>query len=877
MSAVKTTCAYCGVGCGVIATPDGAGGASIQGDEQHPANFGRLCLKGTNLGQTLSHDGRLLEPMINGIPASWDDATSLVAQKFRQAIDEHGPDSVAFYVSGQLLTEDYYVANKLMKGFIGSANIDTNSRLCMASSVVGHKRAFGTDTVPGTYEDLEQADLIVLLGSNLAWCHPVLHQRIMVTKNARGTQIINIDPRKTATSDLADVHLGIKPGGDIALFNGLLCAIADADAINATYVDEHVSGFDAALDAARQMKIDEVVTQTGLSTDELNAFYAAWIGNKRVVTIYSQGVNQASDGSDKVNAIINCHLATGRIGQVGMGPFSITGQPNAMGGREVGGLANTLAAHLDIENEQHREMVAGFWNSPNIPTVQGLKAVDLFDACASGQIKALWVMCTNPAVSMPRANDVAAAIKNVDFVAVSDIMADTDTTRLADVLLPATGWGEKDGTVTNSERRISRQRGFLPKPGRAKHDWEIMCDVASKMGHGNAFDFQSPHEVFAEWANMTRLSTQANKDLDLGELSGLNAEQYDELSPVQWPVKPDGSDTRMFANGAFFTDDGRGRMLPITSSDTVNKTSPEYPFTLNTGRVRDHWHTMTRSAKSAKLSNHMAEPYLEMHPNDAANLAISPTSLVKVSSQYGDVILRALVTTRVQVGQLFAPIHWTSMWAAKARIDTLVPSVNDPFSGQPELKRAAVNVTPFKVSRYGFALSRSKPTPTTAYWATAQTNSGWRLELGSIGTPLEFEQFARAELNIIDGDAVVFTDAKKSLNRIAIVKDGIVEAAMFMGPHPVALSRQFVVNQFDEDADVTILAGVAGSDAPDAGPTICSCFDVGVNTLVSAIETGQTASLDQIGALLQAGTNCGSCRPELANLISKHKPPLAAE
>lgn len=877
MKSIRTTCAYCGVGCGVIATPDGAGGAAIQGDKSHPANFGRLCLKGSSLGQTLSHDGRLMEPSVNGIAAPWDEATGLVAQKFKEAIENYGPDSVAFYVSGQLLTEDYYVANKLMKGFIGSANIDTNSRLCMASSVVGHKRAFGTDTVPGTYEDLEQADLIVLVGSNLAWCHPVLHQRIMAAKETRGTQIINIDPRHTATSDLADVHLGIRPGGDTALFNGLLSAISDAGAINQEYVRDHVNGFEQALGAARALSRPQIETKTGLDHNQLSSFYATWIGAKRVVTVYSQGVNQASDGSDKVNAIINCHLATGRIGRVGAGPFSVTGQPNAMGGREVGGLANTLAAHLDIENAQHREMVSRFWGAPNIPKRQGLKAVDLFDACASGQIKALWIMCTNPAVSMPRANDVVAAIKNVDFVAVSDVMADTDTTRLADVLLPATAWGEKDGTVTNSERRISRQRGFLPAPAHAKHDWKIICDVATKMGFQDAFDYQSPHHIFSEWAAMTQLSLEAGKDIDLLQLSNLSSTDYDTLKPVQWPVQSDRSDTRLFARGGFFTDDKRANMVPIVPKPTQNQTSVAYPYMLNTGRVRDHWHTMTRSAKSQMLSSHMAEPFVEIHPDDALSMGIKQASLAKVSSPHGEVILRALVTSRVQRGQLFAPIHWTSLWAAKARVDTLVPSLTDPFSGQPELKRAAVKIEPYKMSCYGFAVSLSRPKPSTRYWAQARTASGWRTEFASVGYPLDFEQFARAELNIPDADAVTFSDAKKSSHRIAFVQGGVVIGAMFLGSEPVALSRQFVSDQFDSNTDARILAGISGSGGHDAGQTICVCFNVGINTLVKAIETGKATSLDQIGTLLQAGTNCGSCRPEISSLIHKSAPKVTAE
>ena len=497
-----TTCPYCGVGCGVLASPDG----TIKGDPDHPTNFGRLCSKGSALGETIDLDGRLLTPMIDSNEADWDSALQRVADEFTSAINEHGPDSVAFYVSGQLLTEDYYVANKLMKGFIGSANIDTNSRLCMASSVAGHKRAFGTDTVPGTYDDLEEADLIVLVGSNLAWCHPVLHQRILAAKQARpNLTIVNVDPRHTATSELADLHLGIAADGDIALFNGLLTYLADTQKIDLPFVHDHVNGCRDAIQAARTSE----PTDCGLDAHTLQNFYRMWAETDKVVTVYSQGVNQSSTGTDKVNAILNCHLATGRIGKPGMGPFSVTGQPNAMGGREVGGLANMLANHLDIENPDHRAAVQTFWNAPTICDSPGLKAVDLFEACASGQIKALWVMSTNPAVSLPSANNVAEAIAKVPFTVVTDIIEKTDTGDLADVLLPATGWGEKDGTVTNSERRISRQRAFLPAPGKARPDWQIISDVAARMGWAKAFTYSlAPKTSLPNtWPSPTRRNT----------------------------------------------------------------------------------------------------------------------------------------------------------------------------------------------------------------------------------------------------------------------------------------------------------------------------------------------------------------------------------
>ncbi|MBV1865733.1 MAG: molybdopterin-dependent oxidoreductase [Rhodobacteraceae bacterium] len=877
MTAVKTTCAYCGVGCGVIATPDGAGGATIVGDANHPANFGRLCSKGSALGETLALEDRLLTPKIGGEHASWDAATSLVAQKFSDAIAEHGPDSVAFYVSGQLLTEDYYVANKLMKGFIGSANIDTNSRLCMASSVAGHKRAFGTDTVPGTYEDLDQADLVVLVGSNLAWCHPVLHQRIMGAKEQRGTRIINIDPRRTVTAQQADMHLGLNSGSDVALFNGLLRAIIHSGAVNTDYVSAHVNGLADAGATVEPFDIASVSDLTGLSPQDLTEFYEQWIGTKRVVTVYSQGVNQAIDGADKVNSIVNCHLATGRIGQVGCGPFSVTGQPNAMGGREVGGLANMLAAHLDIEDAGHREVVADFWNAPTLPKNPGLKAVDLFKACASGQIKALWIMCTNPAVSMPRADEVADAIRNVDFVVVSDIVEKTDTTVLADVLLPATGWGERDGTVTNSERRISRQRPFLPPPGETRHDWRAICEVATKMGWGEAFGYSGPHQIFREWSKMTALSVRAGKDLDLSNVSTLNKAEYDHLPPVQWPVRSDGADTRFFAKGGFFTPDGRARMLAVTPSSKLEKPNKDYPLVLNTGRIRDQWHTMTRTAKSSRLSQHIAEPFAEVHPKDAARFGIKSAELLRLHSPFGEAILRVKITDKTPVGHVFVPLHWTSQWASKARVDAVVSDAVDPVSGQPELKRTAVSIESFPTGWFGFGVCRDQPTPNCSYWAKAMVKGGWRVELAEKDAPLNFESFARAILGISGGKAVTYADAKTGQNRIAFVENERVVGVLFGASEPVALSRSFLVQALGSQAYADVLAGSGGQDQPDAGPIVCACLNVGLNTIVEHIASGQVASVADIGALLQAGTSCGSCRPELSDLLSVNQPREAAE
>ncbi|RUV82523.1 nitrate reductase, partial [Mesorhizobium sp. M5C.F.Ca.IN.020.14.1.1] len=513
---VRTTCPYCGVGCGVLAKVTADGEITVRGDPDHPANFGRLCSKGSALAETIDLDGRLLYPEIHGRRTGWDEALDLVASTFSQTIAEHGPDAVAFYVSGQLLTEDYYVANKLMKGFIGSANIDTNSRLCMASSVAGHRRAFGADTVPGSYEDLELADLIVLVGSNLGWCHPVLYQRVAAAREKRPEmKVALIDPRRTMTAGIADMHLAIAADGDVALFTGLLAYLGKNDALDRAYIAAHTTGFEGAI-AASSLDLAGIAAATGLGEDELVRFYSLFAATAKTVTVYSQGVNQSSSGTDKVNAIINCHLATGRIGKPGTGPFSVTGQPNAMGGREVGGLANMLAAHMEIENPEHRSRVQRFWSAPAIAEKPGLKAVEMFQAVADGRIRALWIMATNPVDSMPDADAVEAAIKACPFVVVSDVLAMTDTVRHAHVRLPAAAWGEKDGSVTNSERRISRQRAFLPVPGEARADWWIIAEVAKRMGIAEAFSYASPAAIFAEHAALSAFENHGARDFDIG-------------------------------------------------------------------------------------------------------------------------------------------------------------------------------------------------------------------------------------------------------------------------------------------------------------------------------------------------------------------------
>src|ERR1043166_6713980 len=530
---VKTSCPYCGVGCGVIASRDQAGTISVTGDAMHPANFGRLCSKGSTLADTIGLDGRLVAPVIDGQETDWDTALDLVADGFARTIREHGPDAVAFYVSGQLLTEDYYVVNKLAKGFCGTANIDTNSRLCMASSVAGHKRAFGSDTVPGCYEDLELADLLILVGSNAAWCHPVLYQRMVAAKEKNpACRIVVIDPRRTSTCEGADLHLRLRPGSDAVLFNGLLAALKRANAIDGSFVRASTTGVDSALAAVGNQTVAETANICGLTEGAVEKFFDWFIRTERTVTLYSQGINQSSSGVDKVNAIINCHLLTARIGRPGMGPFSLTGQPNAMGGREAGGLATQLAAHMVIDNPGHRDIVQRFWLSPVIANKPGLKAVDMFDAVADGRIKAIWIMSTNPLVSLPDADRVRAALDACELVVVSDCLRHTETTRHARVLLPALAWGEKDGTVTNSERRISRQRPFLPAPGAARADWRIICDVAKRMGFAG-FDYANAAEIFREHAKLSGFENSGSRDFDISALSTIQDRAYDVMAPVQ--------------------------------------------------------------------------------------------------------------------------------------------------------------------------------------------------------------------------------------------------------------------------------------------------------------------------------------------------------
>lgn len=883
-----TTCPYCGVGCGVLATPDGAGGAAIAGDPSHPANLGRLCSKGSALGETLGLDSRLLHPMIRckGVMerVDWTDALDHVAHRLKHIIARDGSDAVAFYLSGQMLTEDYYVANKLMKGFVGTANVDTNSRLCMASSVAGHRRAFGADTVPGNYEDLEAADLLVFVGSNAAWCHPVLYQRMLANKQKRGARFVVIDPRRTDTAGEADLFLGLKPGTDSALFAGLLVYLADHGALDQNYIDSYTSGFDTALARARNMAGSTAATAlaTGLAEADVAAFFEMFCETKRVVTLYSQGVNQSAQGTDKVNAIINCHFATGRIGKTGASPFSLTGQPNAMGGREVGGLANQLAAHMAF-TPPDIDRVRRFWKAPDIATHEGLKAVQMFEAIARGEIKALWVIGTNPAVSLPDADLVRAALKKLELFVVSENVRSNDTIDAGvHVLLPAQAWGEKSGTVTNSERRISRQRAFLAPAGQAKPDWWILSQVAKRLGFGAAFDYASAADIFREHAALSAFENNDSRDFDIGALQSLSDEAYDTLAPVQWPLREgDAPVPRFFAEGQFYTNDRKGRFVAPEMPALRSETTPGRPLRLNTGRIRDQWHTMTRTGLSPRLGSHIAEPYVEIHPDDALKYALMHDGFARITTDYGQCILKVVVSDRQQRGMLFAPIHWNETNASHGRVGGLVAPFVDPFSGQPEAKATPAAIAPYEYVFRGFVLSRRElAMPPSLWWARATITGGFGYLFADNGDLARWPSWLKSKAG---EDVAEYSDVGGGVYRAASFAGERIETCLFIGAARDAddwsvVKGLFALDQLTDDQRRMLLSGREVAGAASAGPIVCACFGVGRNTICDTIASGVRTPAE-IGAKLKAGTNCGSCIPEMKRLIAEmpvKQPDLAA-
>ncbi len=853
-AAVRSACPYCGVGCGVLARPDAEGGATVIGDPDHPANFGKLCSKGFALDETLGLENRLLYPMLRQADGSharadWDTALGVVADGFKRIAVQHGPGSIAFYLSGQLLTEDYYVANKLMKGFLGSANVDTNSRLCMASSVAGHRRAFGEDIVPGNYEDLDLADLIVLVGSNAAWCHPILFQRMIRNRRDRGAKLVVIDPRRTATGDDADLFLPIAPGADTALFSGLLVHLADTGLLDDAFIKASTTGFAEALQRARQIAPDVAATAaaTGLKETDVAQFFKLVAAKPRTVTCYSQGVNQSAQGTDKVNAIINVHLATGRIGKPGRGPLSLTGQPNAMGGREVGGLANQLAAHMNFSPDEI-DRVRRFWNAPDMAEHEGLKAVQMFEGVERGEIKALWVMATNPATSLPRAAAVRAALKKLELFVVSDNVLSNDTIDAGPhVMLPAAAWGEKDGTVTNSERRISRQRKFLPLPGEAQPDWRIVVDVAQRMGFEQAFAYRTVADVFREHAALSAFENDGARAFDIGALAAIPDRGYEALEPVQWPVRPNGGDaSRLLGDGRFFTADRKARFIATEPPALAEAVSEEFPLRLNTGRLRDQWHTMTRSGLSPTLGAHRPEPFIEVHPADAETYDLRHDGFASVSTAYGSCILKVAVSDAQRRGSVFAPIHWSDLNASSARIGDLVAPATDPFSGQPESKATPTAIAPVDFAWRGFALSRRPlALPSGTWWARVAVPDASGCTFATNQDLMTWHDLAPR----LFPDAVLteYVDRRRGIYRVAAFIDERLDGALFAGPADAP----------PQWSDLRAMAGKPG--IAFSGPVVCACFGVGIDAIRDALTFAQ-------GGQRRGDRPCAARRNEMRKL-----------
>lgn len=808
------------------------------------------------MGETIGLEERLLYPEIGGKRVEWEEALGLVAERFSSTIAEHGPDSVAFYVSGQLLTEDYYVANKLMKGFVGSANIDTNSRLCMASAVAAHIRAFGEDIVPCSYSDLEAADLIILVGSNTAWCHPVIWQRIEAARLERGTKLVVIDPRRTETAERADLHLAIKPDGDIALFNALLLRMFELGKIDQDYLANHV---DVASDFWSHLS--DTAKAAGINQQDFETL-AEWVcAIPRMVTLFSQGANQSVQGTDKGHAIINLHLATGRIGKPGAGPFSITGQPNAMGGREVGGLASTLAVHMGF-SEEERKAAQDFWQSPSIAPAHGRKAVDMFRDIHDGKIKALWVMATNPAMSMPDVGYVREALERCDFVAVSDVMAETDTSQFADVKLPALAWGEKDGMVTNSERVISRQRALFFAPGEAKADWWIINQVAQRMGFAEPFSHDTPAQIFREFCEQTGFRNNGKRKLDISDWADISDAEYDKWQPKQW------GDLSPFADGQFSTPNGRAKMFAVQSA-VARDDDTKFPFRLNTGRYRDQWHSMTRTGLSPKLSRHLGEPLVEIHPEDAARAGIDDGALAKIKTPAGETIFRASLTERQNRGELFVPMHWTDQFSNAGRANRLPDQSVDPVSGQPGFKNSDANITPIPIDWKAFLVTRKPHKPALDsfdYWTQSMVSGGSLYEFAGNGS-IDIDSL------LPPGQRLEAFDAARGTRRMVVMDDeNRLSAALFLTRSGELPARDWIVEQLQnrETSDnIALLAGRKPGKMADAGSVVCVCFNVGTKTILRAISSQNLTDVDAVGTALSAGTNCGSCRPAIAGLLEQ--------
>ena len=697
----KTTCCYCGVGCGITVNKDLQGRIHVEGDKDHPVNKGMLCSKGMNLHYTVNdRSDRLLYPEMRynrNQPrqrVSWDVALQRTAAVFKTFIDKYGPDSVAFYASGQCLTEEYYVVNKLIKGFIGSNNIDTNSRLCMSSAVVGYKMSLGEDSVPVSYDDLEIADVIFVAGANPAWCHPVLWRRVEAAREKNpGIKIIVSDPRKMQTCSIANVHLQLNPGTDITLHHAIgRCLIEDGN-IDFDFITDNTEGFEKYRTTVFERTIEEAAMICGVDENDIR-LAASYIGNaKGFISMWTMGLNQSVIGVNKNLSLINLNLITGHIGKPGSGPFSLTGQPNAMGGREVGGLSNLLPSHRDLSNEEHRNEVERFWQVP-LGTIQpkpGLTATEMFDALNDGKLKAIWILCTNPLISLPDVRKAEEGLKNAKFVVVQDVTNKLETLKYADVVLPAATWAEKEGTMTNAGRYISLLSKIVDAPGEALPDAEIICRFAKKMGfHG--FDYKESGEIYKEHAALTKGTTI--------DISDLNYEILKKKRSVQWPYTKEinGHGTpRLFEDKKFYTPSQKAQIHSFDDSNQSEPVNEAHPLILTTGRIRDQWHTMSKTGKVNKLKQHISESFLEIHPDDAEERNINEGELVDVFNERGKVRVKAKLSTDIKKGVCFLPMHWGKILNSDLnRANNLTNNLVDPKSKEPDFKFSAVQVWRYK-------------------------------------------------------------------------------------------------------------------------------------------------------------------------------------
>jgi assimilatory nitrate reductase catalytic subunit len=948
MSSVDTrsTCPYCGVGCGVIIESQGAQITGVRGDPDHPANFGRLCTKGSTLHLTASapitRQTRLLEPMRRerkGAAAkaiSWDSALDFASTGFAQIMAEHGSDSVGFYISGQLLTEDYYVFNKLAKGLIGTNNVDTNSRLCMSSAVAGYKQTLGADAPPNCYDDVKHADCIFIVGSNTAYAHPILFRRIEDAKKKNPQQkIIFCDPRKTDTAEIADLYLPIQPGTDVALFNGMLHTMLWEGWLDNAYMAAHTNGFDDLKATVREYT-PELVSQTcGIKKEDIFTaakWFAGADGNQAArrsttLSLYCQGLNQSSSGTAKNAALINLHLATGQIGKPGAGPFSLTGQPNAMGGREVGGLANLLSAHRDMGNAAHRAEVAALWGIADVPSQPGKTAVEMFQAAADGEIKALWIACTNPAQSIPDQATVRRALERAELVIVQEAFATTETCQYADLLLPATTWGEKDGTVTNTERRISRVRSAVPPPGQARHDWSITVDFARRLEkmlgkQTTLFPYTQPEQIWNEHRESTR-----GRDLDI---TGLSYQQL-EIQPEQWPFKTGDSQgkPRLYEDGIFPTPDGKAKFANTVYKPTAEQRESRFPFSLNTGRLRDQWHGMSRTGTLGRLFGHVAEPNVQMNRQDMVRRLLKEGDLVHVTSKRGSIMLPVQASDEIGLSQAFIAMHWggdylsgrSSSGERLAGVNAITTSAYCPSSKQPELKHAAVKILkaelPWSLLAVAwlpestahtarvalqklmgsfefatcvpFGREGAEPSGVAAHPAAASEQRGILFRAAGTYAP-EDDSLAQIEslLGLSGADTLRYEDKKRGQRRAARLvraSDGTAQLLGFIlagDTSAEAWIKTLLQDQLDSSAYGRLLLS-PGAKAPVAiqnkGAQVCACFNVTENQIAEQLKTcsgNDTTRLDQLQNALKCGTNCGSCIPQLKKMVRATSTPSLA-